>query len=905
MRPWLNKLRMVFKRDHIAGDLRDEVDFHFEMEVRDQVARGIPEAAARAAVGRNFGNLGVIQEQAMDIWRFGFWEVIFQDVRYAARSLWRTPTFTFVALLSLAVGIGASSAIFGLMNALLWRKLPVPEPSRLVLIWPHDSSGPRQNYSFYHTMYRSFRESSAVFSGVAASWLVDRSNVILDRNGANAGLSRVGLVSGDYFATLGVQTAVGRTFTMDEDRVPGASPIAVISYGFWQRKFNAAPDIVGRTLRMNQKVFTIIGVAARDFRGDWPGHATDFWVLFNMTPDVLPGVPPAGPHPTRAFARVKHGITIQQAQAASQVLYQQLLTQSAGKVTPQIAKAIARQKIELQPAGGGYAPERETLATPVAILTVLAVLMLFAGWASVAILWLARSVARQREMAVRMAIGAGRFRIVRQLVTETILLAAAAGLIGILIASTATGSLTAMLGSGPQSLRSESAVASIVAVSPGLFPDFRVFGFTALVCMLAGIGFGIGPAWQLAKAPLAPSLTDRGESSIGRFGLRRSLVIVQVSLSMVLLCGAALFLKTLSNLRSQDLGFDRDHLLIASVDASQTGRAIPELAGLAEEVRRQMLSVPGVMAVGIGPMLTGWTGGGGSENLHVEGKAPKAGLLAARSGVTPGFFATVGAPLIAGREFSERDAATAPRVVVINQTLSRFYFGDENPIGKHLALGNEVGNGAEIVGVVKDQKMAPRDQRGIWYAPYAQQTNQLRATWSVTVRVAGNPHSAANAVRERLKAIDPTLPVLNIATVDEQLDTVVSQERLITILSLSFAIMATVLACIGLYGMMAYTTVRRTREFGIRIALGATPGGVRTMVLRDSFLLALAGIAAGVPLAVAGARGASAVLYGVGAVNVGVLVLAAAVLVLVAATAGLIPAVRASRIHPSDALRHD
>lgn len=756
-------------------------------------------------------------------------------------------------------------------------------------------------------MFRSFRERSSVFTGVSASWLIDSSNVILDSNGPNAGLVRAGLVSGDYFATLGVQPALGRTFTMDEDRVPGGAPIAVISYGFWQRKFNAAPDVVGRTLRMNQTVFTIVGVAARDFRGDWPGHPADLWFPFNITPAALPAVPPLGPHPTRAFARVKHGITISQAQAASQVLYQQLLTESVAQPTPQIAQIIARQKIELQPAGGGYAPQRETLATPVAILTVLAVLMLFAGWANVANLWLARSVARRHEMAVRAAIGAGRRRIVRQLVTETILLSAAAGLIGVLIASIATGSLTAMLGSGPASLRSDSAAASIVAVSPDLYQDVRLFGFTALVCMLAGIGFGIGPALQLARAPLAPSLTDRGASSGGRASLRKSLVIVQVALSMVLLCGAALFLKTLGNLRSQDLGFDRDHLLIAGLDAAQTGRNLPALANLAETVMRQMLSVPGVRAAGIGPLLTGLMGGAGSEGLYVEGKPPKPGLVTARSGVTPGFFATVGAPLLAGREFTDRDTAAAPRVAVINQTLARFYFGDENPVGKHLGGSSESASAPEIVGVVKDQKTSPRDQRGIWYVPYAQGINQMRATWYLTLRTAGDPHSAATAVRQRLKEIDPALPVFSIATAAEQLDAVVSQERLLTILALSFAIMATVLACAGLYGVMAYSTARRTREFGIRIALGATARGVRAMVLKDSFLLALVGIAAGIPLAIAGARTASAVLYGVGAADVRVFALAAALLVVVvvAAAAGLIPAIRASRIHPSDALRHD
>jgi predicted permease len=462
-----------------------------------------------------------------------------------------------------------------------------------------------------------------------------------------------------------------------------------------------------------------------------------------------------------------------------------------------------------------------------------------------------------------------------------------------------------MLGSGVTNARTDSAAASIAAVSPDLYQDLRVFGFTALVCMLAGLGFGIGPALRFGKTSLAPALTDRGGDAGGRGGARKMLVVVQVCLSMILLCGAALFLKTLDNLKQQDLGFDREQLLVAWVDAGQTGRTQPALVSLADKVRQQMLTVPGVRSASIGGLLGGSMGGGGSENLHFEGKDPKPGLLTARAGVMPGFFATAGTPLIAGREFTDRDTPNSPRVAVINQTLAHFYFADENPIGRRMSGGNEAANAWEIVGVVKDVKAGPRDQRGIWYVSDLQQPNQLRATWGVTLRTTGDPHTLANVVRQGLKTIDPALPVFNITTVEEQLDIVVSQERLLTILSVSFAIMATVLACIGLYGMMAYTTVRRTREFGIRIALGATAAGVRRLVLQESSLLALAGIAIGIPLTIAGARAAAAVLFGVGASDLRIYAIAGAGLMLVAAAAGILPANKASRVDPSDALRHD
>jgi len=374
---------------------------------------------------------------------------------------------------------------------------------------------------------------------------------------------------------------------------------------------------------------------------------------------------------------------------------------------------------------------------------------------------------------------------------------------------------------------------------------------------------------------------------------------------MILLCGATLFLQTLGNLKKQDLGFDRDHMLIAWVDAAQTGRPVPALVSLANTVRNQMLAIPGVRSATIGPLLTGLMGGSGSESIHFEGMPSKPGLLTARAGIMPGFFATVGTPVLAGREFTGRDTPGSPRAAVINQTLARFIFGDANPIGRRMGGGNEAASAWEIVGVVKDVKTGPRDQRGIWYVSYPQMGNQLRATWCVIVRTFGDPYTLANVVRQRLKAIDPVLPIFNITTVDEQLDIVVSQERLLTVLSMSFAFMATVLACIGLYGMMAYTTARRTREFGIRIALGATAAGVRRLVLRESSLLALTGIAIGIPLTITGARAAAAVLFGVDASDWRVYTFAGAGLILVAAAAGIIPANKASRVDPSDALRHE
>jgi predicted permease len=887
----------------MAEDLREEMDAHFEMELEDRRAPGTSDQEAHAAASRHFGRPIMIGERAMDEWGFGFWDVFLQDLRYAVRTLRRTKAFTIVALLSLGVGIGAGTAIFSLINAQLWKKLRVSDPDRLVLVWSRDQSPDRPTYAFLYPMFQRFQERSSVFSGVASSWLIDRSNVILDSQGTATGPLRAGLVSGNYFTTLGVKAALGRALTPDDDRPNAAGSVVVISHEFWGRKLQSASDVIGRTLRLNQTIFTIVGVAERDFRGDWVGSSADLWFPFAMEPQISPDARALTRFPTRAFARLKPGVTIGEAQAASTVLYQQLMAEDFA----QPGQQTSRLRIELQPAGGGYAPQREALHTPIAILSVLAALILFAGCGNVANLLVARATFRQREMAVRAAIGAGQLRIARQVVTETLLLAFAGGLIGLLLASASTKALSALMGPGPASHRSSDVASSVVALAPSVGGDFRVFGFAALICVIAGIGFGVAQALRFSRASLASSLADRN-AAVGGTAARKALVIVQVALSMVLVCGASLFLSTLDNLKKQDLGFDRDHLLMAWVEASQTGRSVPELARLADTVRRQMASIPGAFASGLAfdGLLSGRMWGVGSETFRIQGLPPKPGLLVAGTAVAPGFFAAAGTPILAGHDFSEHDTLDTPRVAIINETMARFYFGNENPIGKRMGAGNDVGYPVEIIGVVTDAKIGTaRDRRGMRYSSFRQSPANLMGPWCVVVRTAGDPLAVAAAVRDRLRAIDPAMPVSTIDTVADQLDGVLTQERLVSVLSVSFALIATWLACIGLYGVMAYATVRRTREFGIRMALGATAGGMRAMVLRSSFLMTLAGIAAGIPLTIAGARAASGMLFGVGSTDWRVLTFAGVLLMMVAGAAGSIPAHRASRIHPSDALRHD
>jgi len=835
------------------------------------------------------------------------WEdEMIQDLRFGFRMLLKNPGFTLVAILTLALGIGANAALFSLVDALLLRTLPVRQPGQLAL-FKRVEAGNRMIYDLPYSMFERLRNQPQVFSEVAANWLIERAETA-DSPGVDPGQVRVGMASGNYFSTLGVQAALGRTFTLDDNRAPGGHPVAVISHGYWERRFALAPDIIGRTLALAGVNYTVIGVTPRGFTGEWVGRPADLWVPFMMASQVMPEVP-GGPSrfPALIIGRLNPGVTIAQAQAASQLIYQQgLLEEQGANLTPQQRQFIAQRRVELESAAMGYSAQRQALAQPLQLLAGLVGLALLAVCANVASLLLARSAAREREMAVRQALGAHRLRIARQLLTESLLLAALGGALGLLFAVWGSKLLAPALSAGPLSAGVEDN-----SLSLDLRLDGRLVACAAALCLLVSVLFGLAPALRSSKVALTSALKGRNAvGGRGRFFLGKALVVAQVALSLALLVGAGLLARTLRNLRTQDVGFDRENLLLVWAAPVRTGRDVPALADFAQAVQSRLSSLPGVRSASVsnGGVLDGsvTSGRSNSETLSFQGQAPKPGLVTKALAVTPGFFATVGTPLIAGRDFTERDSAEAPQVAILNETMARFFFGNENPLGKRFSAMGAPGFPIEIVGVVKDAKLGtPRDQRGAWYFPYRQNARFLRLNWLIAARATGQPLALAPSVRKALRELDPNLPVLKVTNLTGQLDYALAQERLIATLSAFFGALAALLSSLGLYGVISYTVARRANEIGVRLALGATPFSVLRMVLRESLWLALGGVALGVPASLAVTRLISSRLFGVSPTDPLTLALAVLLMLMVAACAALHPARRAASVDPMVALRRE
>ena len=835
-----------------------------------------------------------------------------QDLRYTFRMLRHSPSFTAVAVLSLALGIGANTAIFTVIDAFMLRKLPVKNPEQLVTFRQTLSDGSNQP-TFSYQDFERFADLNQVFSGMFATTWADRYNVTINGpgGGMDEGQARVSVVTGNYFSILGVNAHIGRTLTEDDDRAEGASPVIVISYAYWQRKFGLASDVVGRTLSLNGHTYDIIGVTPQGFSGEWTGWPTDFWVPVAMQYQTMAELAPGGPRGARTHfkivARLQPGVTIPQAQAAGDVLYQELL-----KSPPTPSGLRNDGRFEIVSAATGYSPQRDSFKQPLLILMIVVAVVLLIACANVANLLLARSAARQKEMAVRLAMGAGRGRIVRQLLTESIFLAAVGGALGLLFAQWATNVLAKLASSGPVSLLTGAGA----SIDLDLRPDAQILAFTIALCFLTGILFGLAPAFRGSKVSLVAGLSERGTGSggavskWGRFSLRKMLVISQVALSLVLLIGAGLFVRTLGNMKSDNLGIDRDHVLLVWILPGQTGRQGPELMSFWGNVRERVSSLPGV--VNASPsnngLLNGGPGSGGPVTVEGYTAKPNEEPRAQAHTIGPGFFDTVGQRLLSGRDFAAQDTEQSPKVVIISESMARLFFGDESPIGKRLKAGSSTSSAPllEIVGVVSDAKYNVREKDQMkFYYPYRQQSGNRLSRMCLAVRAAGNPITVASSVRQELRNIDSNLPVLKIDTVDEQLEDVLFQERLITNLSVFFAVLAVVLACLGLYGVISYTVARRTSEIGIRLALGATPARVLKMILRESLLLVFVGIAVGIPAALALARLISARMFGISATDPVTIAAATLLMIAVATLASLVPARRAARVDPMVTLRYE
>ncbi len=808
------------------------------------------------------------------------------DVRYALRMMRRTPGFTTVAVLSLALGIGANTAIFSLIDRLMLRTLPVRDPGQLVEFLQKYPGEPRGNGYFTWASFEHYRDHNHVFSAIIAASGPARRSV------RGAGLdetANVTYVIGNFFPVLGLKPAIGRLIGPRDD---AGSQVAVVSWAWWKNRFNQDASILGRQIVVQDTPLTIVGVAPRAFLGLQMGARTDVWVPR----------PPSSRAGLTLLARLKPGVSIQQARAEMPVLYRYTIAERAGRSNDPLVHQL---KIEVEPAGAGLSRLRDLFAKPLFILMTVVALLLLIACTNLASLLLARGAARRREMAVRVALGAGRFRLVRQVLTESLLLSSAGSLPGVFLAYFGAGALLRVLTSG------RPIIGLPQPLDIPLSPDPHVLLFTAGIALATGLLFGLAPAWN-AFAPVAASAlreTGRaGETRFRRF-FGKSLIVAQVALSVVLLSAAGLFIGHLSDLEHVDLGFRRDHVLLVSLNPANSGYDGRQLALAYQELLDRLRSIPGVRSATIGtPTPLSGAGASGFGTFEGYQERPEDRRWISISYIAPGYFETLGTPLLAGREFRFEDAARA-NVAVISQTLARYYFSGRDPIGQHVTLDHVTGapepRTYEIVGVAGDANYSEIREavRRAIYLP-AFHDGRIGAN-NFLIRTRIDPEAAASDVRRAVRESLKTIPVARMTTLSAQVDATIVPERLIATLAGVFGALGALLAAIGLYGLLAYTVARRRNEIGIRMALGATQTSVTRMVLFEALALVCAGLAAGALLALWGRRFAAGWIRDLKPDSVAPIFFGAAAMIVVASLAAYLPARRAAGIDPMEALRYE
>jgi predicted permease len=856
------------------------------------------------------------------------------DIRFALRSFAKVPVFTLVAITSLALGIGANTAIFTLMDQVLLRALPVKDAEQLTLVFSrgsHHGSNWGSN-SMSHPMYLDIRDQNQVFSGLIARFATSSS---LSHKGFT---ERVGseLVSGNYFEVLGITPAAGRLITPEDDKNAGGGPVVVLSYDYWQSRFSGKTDIIGQTVRVNNYPMTVIGVAQAEFHGVDLGYNPQVMVPITMKKQMTPGWDALRDRRTRwmqVFGRLRPGVTPEQAKAGVQPIYKAIINSEVQQEAFRNASKYTKDRFlesNIDVIGGaqGRPQFRDRFSKPLTVLMCIVGLVLLIACANVANLLLARATARQREISVRIALGAKRSRIISQLLCESILLSIAGGVLGILLAVWLDGYLLSVMPQG-------SAPLPIQAL-----PDLRVFAFTFLVSVLTGVIFGLVPAMQSTSMDVASTLKDQAGSitsrSTNRF--RKGLVVAQVTLSLLLLIGAGLFIRSLRNLKSLDPGFRTTNLITFAVNPSLNGYDRSKTREFYKTLQTTLEVLPGVQSVGIA-RVKALDGDRSSSTVTVEGYRAKDGedMEPWVNAISPGYFATLGIPVLSGREFAlsderamipqeildqldfnrqadrdrfeelDKELKGAPKYAIVNEKFARYYFPQENALGKHFGFGGNPGTKTdiEIVGVVRDSMYSTlREQipRQV-FMPHHQ--GGFVTGMNVYVRTTLDPKQMFAAIRRTVQGMDPSLPVFDLRTMNEQIDRSLVTERMIAMLSAVFGIIATVLATVGLYGVMAYTVARKTREIGIRMALGAFGKDVIWMVMREVLLLVGVGTLAGVTAAIFLTRFVQAQLFGLTPNDPATIVLATIALIAVAALAGYLPAVRASRIDPIRTLRYE
>jgi predicted permease len=832
-------------------------------------------------------------------------ETFLQDMRYGLRTLVKNPGFTVIAVLTLALGLGANTAIFSLTDQILLRLLPVENPKELVVL---RSPGPKSgrvwsdgdNASpFSYPLYKEIRDNNNVFSGLLARFAISLSVAGEGQTERANGE----LVSGNYFEVLGVRPVVGRVFNDDDDRVAGAGQVVVLSHAYWTRHFGGDPNILNKTLIVNGVGMTVVGVSRAGFTGVQVGQTPDIFIPISMKAQMTPNWDGLNNHRDYWLAiigRLKPGLNPAQAEEAFAPVYRQILEKVlplAGSFSPETQQRFLEKPMLMDPGSRGRAILQRDVKEPLLVLMGMVGLVLLIACANVANLLMARGAARQREIAIRMAVGAGRWRLIRQFLVESLTLSLIGGGVGLLVASWTTGVLVSSIPEGM----------GAIGLSAGL--DLRLLTFTIVLSVVTGLLFGVMPALKATRLNLESTLREQGSSVSGGLSqvrFRKGLVVSQVVLTTVLLVGAGLFARSLNNLRNLDLGMRPDNLFTFSIAPELNGYTPERTIALFDQLHQNLAALPGVESLSESVMAA-FTDSTSGSNITVDGYQANDGedMNVSQNYIGPDYFSTMGIPLVEGREFRTSDTASSPKVAIINEAMARRFFANRSPIGSRFAFGagDKIRPDIEIVGVVKDSKHATvREKVGPFLClPYS----QLKTIGEISFYVKTKQDVAAmtTATRRELQRLDGNLPVFRVKTLEGQIDESIFNDKFLTFLSMCFALLAALLASIGLYGVMAYTVTRRTREIGIRMALGATRGVVSWLILREVVVLAAIGLVVGLPAAYGLGRFTESLLFGVKASDP--LVFAGAGLLLIGATllGGYLPARKAASIDPLRALR--
>jgi predicted permease len=903
MRPLAN----WFRRKKLENNLHRELRYHFERRIQDLEQTGLPAKEAYRQAMLELGRVAQIQEEVRDVWLTRWLRDFLYDLRFTARSFRKTPSFTITAILSLTLGIGATTAIYSLVDQLLLHALPVRQPERLVLIdWKGDqvANGFGSWNLMSYPICRDLDEQKQFFEGVFCRALT----IVNLSTGSDYRPATAEIVSGNYFPVLGVGPALGQVLTNDDDRKPNANPVAVISYDFWKTQLGGARDVIGRKVLVNRHPLTIIGVAASTFRGIDVGEVPSLWIPASMSADVIPGFNNLHDRRTRwmqVLGRLNSGVTWQRAQVGLQPWFKAMLQDDMRRPGFPVITAERRQRflessIVVTPAPLGHSSLRRRLLEPLWVLFAVTAVLLGLACLNVSGLFLARGSAREREIATRLALGASRGRLGRQLLTDSLLIALLGGLLGTAAAPLAVRTLIALLPSGGIATFSGSNDGTALHANV----DLRLLLFALAASVTAGVLSGLAPAWQSGRRELVSSLRERGGTAFSNVRLRKVIVTAQIALTLVLVVAAALFVRTLDALMAKGPGFPTASLVSFGIDGQRSGYSEEEGNRLIRRIDETIRHSPVVQAASVARFAL-LTGGSWNDPMTILANKRFSTDDVNLNSVTPGFFPTMGIRLIAGRNFDDRDIA-APgerdwRSAIVNVAFVKRYLGGRNPLGIRICEGSgpDAKPNTRIVGVVSNfSYRGIREESEQAYFPFG---GEGAATFYVRVR--GSGASSFRELRTIVRNIDPALPMTNLRTVEEQVDRSLNTEHMLATLSGGFGILALLLSLVGLYGVMSFVVTQRTREIGIRVALGAKRRSAIWLVLRDALTMVLFGVGIGLPIVWSLGRLVESQLYDVKPFDPA----AAAVAVLALCSAGLgaafLPARRASIINPTDALR--